>query len=78
LQRGEGQLHLCFVAGAAKNSKISHGRDHAVNQRGLANARFAEDDNRLTLTSLCLTEHPLECVGFVTSANQHLNDLLWI
>ena len=70
VQSGEGQLHLRLDAGGAHDPTARRARRHVVQQRGLADAGFAMDDERSALTGSKGLDELFEHAAFGAASDQ--------
>jgi hypothetical protein len=70
MQRGEGEFHLRLDANGAHDPTVRRARRQVVQQSGLANAGFAMDDERSTLTGSKGFDELLEHAAFGAASDQ--------
>ena len=70
VQRGEGQLHLRLDANGAHDPTVRRARRQVVQQRGLADAGFAVDDERSALTGSKGFDELIEHAAFGAASDQ--------
>ena len=76
MQPGEGQLHLRLDAGGTHDQAVRCLRDQVIQQRGLADTRFAADHQRPALTPANSVGEPVKLVALAASALQVRRRLL--
>jgi hypothetical protein len=71
MERGEGQLHLGLDAHRTRDATSRSALDHVLEERGLADAGFAPDDERRAPAATHRRQQPLELRTFPFSPAKH-------
>jgi hypothetical protein len=71
METGEGKLHLPLDAGSLRNPELRRGAERVFEQRGLADAGLAADDEDAAVPASCCLEQPIKGRALGTAAVQH-------